>query len=175
MAEGVAGRLRELGLVAGTVTVKVRDSGFRTVTRQRSLQPPTDLADPIWRAALELALPEVRGQRIRLVGVSASNLGAPQQLGLFPSDDPRQRRAVEAADALRQRFGPDAVTRGRLVGARIPHPFERDPSAPLARRRAAGSPAERGPDAPGRRPMPPSDADDSQGDIEAPEDLDTDA
>ncbi len=142
MAEGVAGRLRSAGVRAGTIAVKIRDSSFRTITRQRTLPEPTDMTEPIYRAALDLARPEVRGIRVRLLGVSASNLGEREQLGLFPSDDPKRRAAVEAADALRRRYGDDAVTRGRLVGARLPAPFERDPRNPLDRR-ARGVPVDR--------------------------------
>src|SRR5438093_342562 len=43
MADGVSGRLREAGLKAGTVVVKIRDSSFRTITRQKALPEPTDL------------------------------------------------------------------------------------------------------------------------------------
>src|SRR5262249_14635246 len=121
-------------LRAATVTVKIRDSSFRTITRQRTLAEPTDLAEPIWRAALELARPEWRGMRVRLIGVTASNLAAPEQLGLFASDDDRRRRAVEAADAVRRRYGDRAVTRARLLGSRLPTPFERDPMTAPERR-----------------------------------------
>ena len=128
MADGVAGRLRSAGLKASTVSVKIRDSSFRTITRQRTLPAPTDLAEPIWHVALELARPEVRGLRIRLLGVSASGLGERDQLALFGADDPRRRRVVEAADSVRHRFGEKSITRARLLGARLPAPFERDPS-----------------------------------------------
>ena len=134
MADGVSGRLRSAGVRASTIAVKIRDSSFRTITRQRTLPEPTDLTEPIFRTALELARPEVRGIRVRLLGVSASNLGEREQLGLFATDDPRRRAAIEAADALRRRYGEDAVMRGRLVGARLPAPFERDPRNPLDRR-----------------------------------------
>jgi DNA polymerase-4 len=134
MADGVAGRLRSSGVRAATVAVKIRDSSFRTMTRQRTLPEPTDLTEPIFRAALELARPEVRGRRIRLLGVTASNLGEREQLGLFPADDPKRRAAIEAADTLRRRYGERAVTRGRLVGTGLPAPFERDPRNPLDRR-----------------------------------------
>ncbi len=126
MAEGVSGRLRAAGMRASTVTVKVRDTAFRTVTRQRTLAEPTDLTEPIWRTALDLARPEMRGKRIRLLGVSASGMGEREQLGLFEADDPRQRRATVAADELRRRFGPRAVTRARLLRTGLPAPFERD-------------------------------------------------
>jgi DNA polymerase-4 len=159
MAEGVSGRLRSAGVRASTIAVKIRDSSFRTISRQRTLPEPTDLTEPIFRVALDLARPEVRGMRVRLLGVSASNLGEREQLGLFPSDDPRRRAAIEAADALRRRYGSDAVTRGRLVGAGLPAPFERDPRNPLDRR-ARGVPVDRDED-PDRRASR-----DSQGDTD---------
>ena len=134
MSEGVSGRLRASGVRASTVTVKIRDSSFRTITRQRTLAEPTDLTDPIYQVALELARPEVRGLRIRLLGVSASNLGEREQLGLFPADDPRRRQAIEAADRLRRRYGERAVTRARLLGTGLPAPFERDPRSSSERR-----------------------------------------
>ncbi len=134
LSEGVAGRLRSAGVRASTIAVKVRDSSFRTITRQRTLRQPTDLTEPIYRTVLELARPEVRGIRVRLLGVTASNLGEREQLGLFPDEDPRRRRAIEATDTIRRRFGSSAVTRGRLVGAGLPAPFERDPRNPLDRR-----------------------------------------
>ena len=134
MAEGVSGRLRHAGLKAGTVTVKVRDSGFNTVTRQRGLPEPTDLTDPIWRVALDLARPEMRGKRIRLLGVTASGFGVREQLGLFEAGDERQRRVVEAADEVRERFGTRAITRARLLRTGIPAPFERDLGTAVERR-----------------------------------------
>jgi DNA polymerase-4 len=134
MSDGVAGRLRSAGVRASTIAVKIRDSSFRTITRQRTLPEPTDMTDPIFRTAVELARPEVRGIRVRLLGVTASNLGGREQLGLFPSEEPRRRAAIEAADTIRRRYGERAVTRGRLVGTGLPAPFERDPRNPLDQR-----------------------------------------
>jgi DNA polymerase IV len=148
MSEGVAGRLRDSGVRATTITVKIRDTTFRTITRQRTLKEPTDLTDPIFRTALDLARPEVRGLRIRLLGVTASGLGEREQLSLFDVDDPRERRVVQATDALRHRYGERAVTRARLVGSRLPAPFERDPMTPVdARAFAAEVTTEDPPDA----------------------------
>ena len=139
MSEGVAGRLRDSGVRASTITVKIRDTTFRTITRQRTLPEATDLTEPIFRTAIELARPEVRGTRIRLLGVTASGLGEREQLALFGSEDPRRRRAVEAADAVRHRFGERAITRARLVGSRLPAPFERDPLSPVDARGSAAA------------------------------------
>jgi DNA polymerase-4 len=136
MADGVAGRLRAAGLKASTVSVKIRDSSFRTITRQRTLPAPTDLAEPIWRVALELARPEVRGIRVRLLGVGTSNFAEPSQLPLFGGEEgeARRRAATEASDKIRRRFGERAVTRARLLGTGLPAPFERDPMTPVDRR-----------------------------------------
>ena len=131
LSEGVAGRLRDSGVKAATVTVKIRDSSFHTITRQRTLKEPTDLTEPIFRTALELARPEVRGKKIWLLGVTASGLAEPDQLSLFAADDPRRRRAVEAEDLVRHRYGDRAITRARLVRSRLPAPFERDPMTPV--------------------------------------------
>jgi hypothetical protein len=80
-----------------------------------------------------------------LLGVTASNLGEREQLALFETAEPRHRRAVEAADSLRRRYGEGTVTRARLLGTGLPAPFERDPRNPLDRR-ARGVPTD--PDAP---------------------------
>lgn len=134
LTEGVSARLRSAGIRAGTVVVKVRDSQFRTVTRQKHLPEPSDLTDTIWRAALELARPEVRGKKIRLLGVSATQLGAPEQMrpeqmSMFEVVDERARRVVDATDAVRRRFGDGAVTRASLLHRGLPAPFERDPAS----------------------------------------------
>jgi DNA polymerase-4 len=172
MAEGVSGRLRHAGLKAGTITVKVRDSGFHTVTRQRGLAEPSDLTDPIWRMALELARPETRGKRIRLLGVTASGFGEREQLGLFEAGEDRRRRVVAAADEVRERFGTRAITRARLLRTGIPAPFERDLGTAVERRGEHAEdpegaatrsrkrrPSAAGPSAGGPVPLDPSEPD----------------
>ncbi|MEO5704278.1 MAG: DNA polymerase IV [Candidatus Limnocylindrales bacterium] len=134
MAEGVSGRLRHAGLRARTVTVKIRDTAFNTITRQRGLAEPSDMTEAIWRVALELARPEMKGKKIRLLGVTASGFGEREQLGLFEGGDDRQRRVVRAADEVRERFGTRAITRARLLRTGIPAPFERDLGTAVERR-----------------------------------------
>jgi DNA polymerase-4 len=154
MADGVAWRLRAAGLKAATITLKLRDSSFATITRQTTLDVPGDLTEPIYEAALVLLRRELHGQRIRLVGVTASNFRDREQLSLFgAAEDPKRHQAAEAMDSIRRKYGERAVTRGRLVRAGVPTVFERDPNsavegrlgvpeAPTGRRqRAAGSAA----------------------------------
>jgi DNA polymerase IV len=135
LSEGVARRLRKGGVKAGTIAVKVRDSSFATVTRQRTLPQPTDQTDTIWRTALALARPEVKAIRVRLLGVAASHLSEREQLALFPVEGDRRRKATAAMDQIRDRYGSRAITRARLLEAPVAEPFERDPmTAPEANR-----------------------------------------
>jgi DNA polymerase-4 len=171
MADGVGGRLRSAGVRAGTIAIRLRDDSFRTISRQRTLDLPTDMTERIYAVALELARPEVaairaRGGRVRLLGVTGSNLGERDQLALFDADDPRRRKAIEAADAVRHRYGEDAMTRARLLDARLPAPFERDPRNPLDRR-ARGVPVD--PEGAGADPSAAATDRDSQGDTDVDE------
>ena len=127
LSEGVGTRLRTSGVLASTVAVKIRDTDFRTITRQRTLSDPTDLTDVIWRAAINLTRKETRGMRVRLLGVAATGLTEQTQTTLFADDENRQRRAVEATDALRKRFGSKSIQRASLLRADVAQPFERDP------------------------------------------------
>ncbi|MEI7744395.1 MAG: DNA polymerase IV, partial [Chloroflexota bacterium] len=130
MADGVAWRLRAAGLRAATITIKLRDSSFTTISRQATLDVPADLTEPIYEAALVLLRREMHGQRIRLVGVTASNFRERGQLSLFGGpDEPRRHQAAEALDVIRRKYGERAVTRGRLVKAGVPSVFERDPGS----------------------------------------------
>ena len=132
MADGVAGRLRSSGLRAVTITLKLRDSGFHTITRQTSLEVPADLTEPIFEAALTLLRRELHGQRIRLVGVTASNFRDREQMAMFDrQEDPRRVAAAAALDRIRGKYGSHAVTRARLVRSALPAPFERDPMKPV--------------------------------------------
>jgi len=149
LSEGVASRLRAGGMRASTIAVKVRDSEFVTHGRQLTLHDPTDQAEDIYRAALALARPQVRGIRVRLLGVAASGLADRAQLALFAEADDRRRRASSATDEVRRRFGTKALVRARLLEDGVPEPFERDPF--------------RGPEAPGvGRPGRAADGPDEQ-------------
>jgi len=129
LSEGVAGRLRAGGVRARTIAVRVRDSAFVTVSRQRTLIAPTDETEVIYQAALGLAQAPWRGIHVRLLGVAASGLTGGEQLSLFGATDERRHRVAEAADEIRRRFGSKAIRRARLLGSGVAEPFERDPSS----------------------------------------------
>ncbi len=120
LADRVAARMRQQGVVARTVAVKVRTSDFRTLSRSRTLSAPTDVAREVFLVARELvAGVDLRGLPVRLVGVRGENLqrreGSVGQLTLEEASDPRgesQREAELALDAVRERFGRAAIGLG---------------------------------------------------------------
>ena len=116
LSEGVGQRLRAADLRGKTVTLKLRVAPFETRSRQRTLAGSTDDDLTIYRVGRQLLRDALGDDRasgrtspIRLVGVSVSGLEAGRQLGLF--DHSRVTRLNAALDAVRARFGEDALDR----------------------------------------------------------------
>ncbi|MCK0210027.1 DNA polymerase IV [Starkeya koreensis] len=113
-------RLKAAGLAGRTVTLKLKTSDFRLVTRARSLEDPTRLAHRIFDHARELLARESDGRRFRLIGVGVSELADP---ALADPDDlidtlaTKRGRAELATDALRARFGKEIIDRGIALDA----------------------------------------------------------
>ncbi|MBL8057782.1 MAG: DNA polymerase IV [Anaerolineales bacterium] len=118
MAEEVAASLRRDGLAARTVKIKVRWPPFETLTRQATLPQPTALADEIFAAGWALFQKVwTPGKRVRLIGVGVSGLTEPaRQLGLFEeAPQARATRLAQALDAIREKYGQEAVQRAALA------------------------------------------------------------
>lgn len=114
-AAQVGAQLRKNQLVGTTVKLKLRWPDFTTLTRQVTLSQPTDNDSEIAQAALAL-LKKVRksGQAVRLIGVGVSGLGPPlRQLSLWEDGGEKSRKLQEVLDALREKYGDDAIRRGR--------------------------------------------------------------
>lgn len=119
-AEGVARVCRRKGVLAKTVTLKVRDNTYRTLTRSKTLAEPTDLATEIFEAAMSLLAERVQlnGRGIRLLGVGVEHLVPASEVPprLFPDEErEKARRAAQASDLVLQRFGRNALKRAALM------------------------------------------------------------
>jgi DNA polymerase-4 len=117
MADAVSARLRQAGLTARTVTIKVRFHDFATITRSHTL--PVGVATGPELAAVATVLLDTvdPGAGVRLFGLSASNLevAGGRQLSFAEGDDTGWHRASRAVDAVRRRFGDAAVGPASLV------------------------------------------------------------
>jgi DNA polymerase-4 len=116
LAEGVGRRLRRRSLRGRTVTLQLRVAPFETRTRQRTLGEPTNddllifsTARALLRDALASDRANGRVSPVRLVGVTVSGIGGGEQLDLFSGA--RVSRLNAALDAVRARFGDDALDR----------------------------------------------------------------
>jgi nucleotidyltransferase/DNA polymerase involved in DNA repair len=121
LADRVGRRLRREGYLAEGVTLKFRDHNFQTLTRAAMLAQPTDLGDDFFRAVWGLfqAL-DWRGKRVRLLGVTATRLTEAggqrgDQLHLFQRAAESKERLARTVDAIRERFGPEAIARASLL------------------------------------------------------------
>jgi DNA polymerase IV len=133
----VGRRMREAGLAGRTVTLKLRFADFRTITRGRTLPAATDTDTELHEVAGALLARLNLGRvPVRLVGVTASNLqpaGAPVQLRLGP-ERPGWKAAVRAADAVRARFGEQAIDLASLTDDRPAEAYEEARLMPRLRR-----------------------------------------
>ena len=112
--------LRASGYVARTVSVKLRLASFKTMTRSRTLQSPTDVAREIYTTACALyeSAGLDRGARLRLVGVRVSGLVPTASANAQLTFDDRPvgwREAERAVDQIARRFGASAVRPAALV------------------------------------------------------------
>jgi DNA polymerase IV len=121
LSEKVGRRLREAGLYARTIQIKLRYSDFTTFTRARTLDQPTALDTEILAEARDLFDKNWTRAKVRLIGVQASNLEPHQgQTSLLaqPERD-RWQKAFTAADILRDRYGDASVSLGSSLQGRF--------------------------------------------------------
>ena len=115
-AERIASHLRREGLAAGGVRVKIKTARFALHTRQALLQPPVDTWEELYTEARHLLERFDLREPVRLCGMAAFRLqarGRPRPGCLFEEESrERRRRAEEAVDTLRERFGRSAIRWG---------------------------------------------------------------
>jgi len=113
LCERVCWRARKRETQARTVTLKLRYADFDTLTRARTLDQPTNQEQRVYATVRRLLKNAwTRKQPIRLVGVALSKLSGPSaQLDLFGGES-QPRSIGPAIDAVRARFGYDAIRLG---------------------------------------------------------------
>lgn len=144
LCESVGARLRAQHLKCRTITLQIKDPQLKVISRQKPVDPPTNLTRYLLREVIQLlesAWPE--DAPVRLFTVTAGSLmdeSAPvtAQLSFLeeaPREDPRQRRLEQVMDGLRNRFGQDAIATARGLTAPAMHragesSLEKTPESP---------------------------------------------
>jgi len=119
MAEKVSARAKAQDKAGRVVTLKLKKSDHKLLSKRQSLHQPTQLADTIYRTARGL-FDQVGNQGpYRLLGVGISELvpagDADREGDLLDPNAGKRAEAERAADAIRKKFGKDAILKGRAL------------------------------------------------------------
>ncbi len=116
LSDKVAGRLLSKGKKGRTVTIKLRDETFKTITRSRTLDRPILSGEEIYEEARNLLLAEdLTGRKVRLIGVSVSGFESGDQTSLFEDVSQQKNKVEEVMADIRGRFGKGSITRASLI------------------------------------------------------------
>jgi len=115
--EQVAQRLRAQKLQGKTITMKLRFSNFKTITRSCSLDNPTNITAILSEQGEKLFMQWYNrsASKLRLLGFGVSGLsqeGSGQQLLFSEPEDEKQKKLDDIYDKIKQKFGDDALKRG---------------------------------------------------------------
>jgi DNA polymerase-4 len=123
LTDKVSTRLKESKLGAGGVTLKLKTSTFRTITRSLKLADPTQMAEELFSSVMALLQKALTEQpppiAFRLIGMAATRLVDAAQAdkpNLSDLANPARMKRVKvetAMDQLRQKFGQNTIKKGR--------------------------------------------------------------
>ncbi|MDG1707915.1 MAG: hypothetical protein P8H03_04095, partial [Emcibacteraceae bacterium] len=116
LCEKVSARLKEQHLSAKTISLKLKTSNFRTVSRSVTLDDPTQMAEIIYNHGKRLLMPECNGLEYRLIGIGVSKFFDEKSSDLPDLLDPSKESKIKtekAMDKIRDRFGKDIINKGR--------------------------------------------------------------
>jgi DNA polymerase-4 len=121
LSEKVAWRMKTSSSSGQTVVLKLKTGDFKSRSRNRRLDDPTQLADKIFRIGIEMLDKELDGTAFRLIGIGVSDLRDPALAD--PPDlvdhGASKRAAAEAAmDKIREKFGKGTVETGFTFGTK---------------------------------------------------------
>jgi len=119
LAEQVSDRAKAKSLAGRVVTLKLKRADHTSLTRRLALHGSTQMADVVYRTAKNL-FDQVGDQGpYRLIGCGLFHLvdadGAELAPDLLDPDAEKRSAAERATDKIRERFGPDAIKKGRSL------------------------------------------------------------
>ena len=106
-------RLRRRGLIGYTVTLKVKFSSFKTITRSITSEMPVAYDEEIYALVLKLLRQVKFTEGVRLLGVSISHLESEDAAPVLNfNENERLKKRNQAVDLLKNRFGEGIIKRG---------------------------------------------------------------
>ncbi|WP_339913209.1 DNA polymerase IV [uncultured Brevundimonas sp.] len=119
LCEKLASKARRDGVASRVLVLKLRGTDFRIVTRRVSLPEPVQTARALFASGRALLTPEL-GRPYRLIGIGMTDVtdAVDAPAALFESPEVRTLKTETTIDALRMKFGKDAVVAGRSLKQR---------------------------------------------------------
>ncbi|MEM1266750.1 MAG: DNA polymerase IV [Pseudomonadota bacterium] len=119
LAEKVADRLKAKEIAGRVVTLKLKRSNHRLLTRSHTLSEPTQMAHLVFETAHPLLRAAMTEGPFRLIGVGISQLTdgaeADRAPDLLDPSSAARTASERATDAIREKFGSDAIVKGRTL------------------------------------------------------------
>ncbi|MCI7302140.1 MAG: DNA polymerase IV [Clostridiales Family XIII bacterium] len=122
LSDTVASRLRKYQMKGFGVKVDIKDPEFKVISRQKQLSAPTNLAEEIFHASIEIIASSWRlRDPIRMLTITAINLcdeNESEQLSLFDLEGharQEQEKIERTIDNIRAKFGDNAINFGRVI------------------------------------------------------------
>jgi DNA polymerase-4 len=133
LSEMVCRRLREHKLHARTLQLKLRDTGFHTITRAHTFEQPTSVDSEVLAAIRQLFRTNWKGDAIRLLGVHASHFHSEaesEQISLYGQrSHEKWNQALSAADRLREKYGENTISLATGMKARFRERTHENPAS----------------------------------------------
>ncbi|MBL4806360.1 MAG: DNA polymerase IV [Rhodobacteraceae bacterium] len=119
LAVQVSDRAKTKDLAGVVVTLKLKKSNFKQLSRRITLHAPTQLADTIYLNAARMLEKELPEGPFRLIGVGLSGICPADQADTSPDlldvTAPKRSAAEAATDAIRKKYGDKAILKGRSL------------------------------------------------------------
>lgn len=122
LSDTVASRLRKYEMKAYGVKVDIKDPSFKTISRQKQLDAPTNLAEEIIKESMNLITSSwIIGNPIRLITITAINLTdetVDEQLSIFSSlskNRDKGEKIERTMDDIRKKFGSDSISFAQTI------------------------------------------------------------
>ncbi len=119
MCEKVSARAKAKGIKGRVATLKIKTNMHKLITKRVTLREATQLADTLYHSLSGLLAQLQKGQAYRLLGAGLSDLCLEKEAGIYPDlldiRASKRGKAERASDVIREKFGPNAIIKGRSL------------------------------------------------------------
>lgn len=115
LCDALSGTIKNRRLSGQVITLKLKTTDFKIISRQKTLSNPTQLADVLFKVSSSLLKNELNGT-YRLIGVAVSELRDAKEADpsdLLTTDLARTKKLETTIDQIRSKLGENVIGKGR--------------------------------------------------------------